>query len=724
MNKKFLTTLIILTSLGLSAKTAFSADMGISKINIEANEAEEALVIEGDNVQEEIEQSQTKKVSKIRQFFTRVKKENTKQTEEIQEDNSLAEEIQSIEENETLTETEITDNNQEIEETETSEKVEKRKNKKNETANEGPATEVIVDSETLEYFPERHEFEAIGNAKVSFPSENSVLLADKIVFNHDTNYVKGYGNITLIKDGEKINGEYIQVDLNENNAMMTNPVLNHMKIKIRAKEGIVHETKTEALDGIVTFNDKTTYKFMSRPIFGFNNPMMDDVIPKNFYFKEKYDNQWRLKAKTIIIDSYKDRDVATLKNADLYIKDTKLASAGKMRIFTDKEQDYIETNMLGLGSMRNFGAFISPGYVFQTPNASTLKLGPALTYNEEFGIGAMGRFMTDKNITAFGWATSKDKIVVRGRQELTDNMKIEYGMNTYMRNFFMGGRMPEYGVQLVHDKDYRIRDLDVNFRNRFAGGFYKDFRKNNDFSTTRFTWQTQTTKDFFSYKNEDAKFATRLGLNVQTHAALYGTGDTMGVLRVGPYLKTQYRSWQQHLGYFIGGQAGDSPMYFDKNYYGKSSVVLGESLRLCRYLTLMYSATLVLSDVPRGASNLQENRFYFLIGPDDVKFMIGYDAYRQTATMGFSMNLGAENSDIEFRRLVLNDPDAIGKKEKSEKERLREQKRKEIAEKKKKNLDPMDRSVRDYEDYTPDFNMMPGVPGTMIQPSMIRPIGM
>lgn len=719
MNKKLLTTLILLISLGLGTEIAQSADMGISKINIEANDTEESLVIEGDNTQDEIEQPKTKKMSKIRKLFTRSKKE------EIKEEKATSDITEDIKTNEELNETEITEQKESIEAAENIENIEadKQTNKKNEITNDDPATEVLVDSETLEYFPERHEFEAIGNAKVSFPSENSVLLADKIVFNHDTNYVKGYGNITLIKDGQKINGEYIQVDLNENNAMMTKPVLNHMKIKIKAKEGIVHETQTEALDGIVTFNDKTTYKFMSRPIFGFNNPMMDDVIPKHFYFKEKYENKWRLKAKTIIIDSYKDRDVATLKNADLYIKNTKLASAGKMRIFTDKEQDYIETNMLSLGSMRNFGAFISPGYVFQTPNASTLKLGPALAYNEDFGVGAMGRFMTDKNITAFGWASAKDKFVLRGRQDITDNVRLEYGINSYMRNFFMGGRMPEYGIQMSHDKSYFIKDLDINFRNRFAGGFYKDWKHNN-FSTTRFTWQTQTTKDLFEYKNEDAKFATKFGLNLQTHAALYGTGDTMGVLRVGPYLKTQYRSWQQHLGYFLGGQAGDSPMYFDKNYYGKSSVVLGESLRLCKYLTLMYSATLVLSEVPRGASNLQENRFYFLIGPDDLKFMLGYDAYRQTATMGFSMNLGAENSDIEFRRLVLNDPDAIGKKEKSEKERMRAQRQKEIAEKKKKNEDPMNRSVRDYEDYTPDFNTMPGMPGTILQPSMIRPIGM
>lgn len=595
-----------------------------------------------------------------------------------------------------------------------------RKHKKSDIADE-PATDVLVDSETIEYFPERHEFEAIGNAKVTFPSENSVLLADKITFNHDTNYVKGYGNVVLIKEGQKIVGEYIQVDLNENNAMMTRPILNHMAIKIRAKQGIVYDAKTEALDGKVTFNDKTSFQFVSRPVFGFDKPMMDEVIPKNFYFKEKYDNKWRLKAKTIVIDSYKDRDIATLKNADIYLKDIKIASAGKLKLYTDKEQKYIETNMLELGSLRNFGAFVSPGIVFQTPNASTLKIGPALTYKSDIGVGALGRFRTDKNRTDFGWSSSKSKFVVRGEQEFTDNFRLEYGVNSYLNNYFLGGRMPKYGFQFIHHKDYDIKDLGVTYSNRFVGGYYKDWGDSN-FSTTKFAWQTSTSKSLFKYKSLEDKFAVDFGVTAQTHAALYGTGDTMGIVRGGPYLKTQYKWWQQYIGYFQGAQAGDSPMYFDRNFYGKSNVVIGESLRICKYLTLMYSATIVVSnDTPNG-DMLQENRFYALIGPDDLKFMIGYDAYRQNASMGLAMNIGAENSDVEFKRLILNEPETLGQKKKSEREILAAQKKKAADEEKKKNSNPMNRSVKEYDDYNPGFNMMPG--GTMLQPSLIRPQGM
>ncbi len=586
---------------------------------------------------------------------------------------------------------------------------------------QGPTTDVLVDSETIEYFPERHEFEAIGNAKVTFPSEKSVLYADKIVFNHDTNYIKGYGNVVLVKDDQKVNGDFIQVDLNEDNALMTHPVLNHMAIKIRAKTGIVNDAQTEALDGIVTFNDKTQFKFTSRPIMGFDNPMMDEAIPKNFYFKEKYDNKWRLKAKTIIIDSYKDHDVATLKNADIYIKNTKLGSAGNLRLFTNKEQQYIETNMLELGSLRNIGAFVSPGWVFKAPFGSTLKVGPALTYGDsEIGVGALARFLNGNNRTDFGWASSNDKFVVRGRHRFTDNLSLQYGINSYMNNGFMGGRMPEYGFQFDHRKTYQLEDLDVTFTNRFMAGFMEDWGER-DFSTTKFAWQTMSTKSLFKYQNTDQKFAMDFGLGVQSHVAAYGTGDTMGVLRAGPYLRTQYRSWQQYVAYYQGGQAGDSPFYFDKNFYGKSNIVLGESLRICKYLTLMYTATIALADTPNDKM-LQENRFWAAIGPDDIKFLIGYDAYRQNASMGLMMNVGAENADIEFRRLVLNDPQAIGQHEKSEKQRREAQKKKEEELKKQKAADPMNRSVKDYDDYNPQFNMMPG--GTILQPSLIRPPGM
>ena len=580
-------------------------------------------------------------------------------------------------------------------------------------------TDVLVDSDTIEYFPERHEFEAVGHAKVIFPSEKSTLMADKIIFNHDTNYIKGYDNVVMIRDGQKVFGDYVQIDLNDENALITQPVMHRMNIKIQAKDATVYDAKTEAMEGTAKFEGKGgMYKFTSRSIFGFNNPILPDAIDKEYLIKEKFDNKWNLKANKIIIDSRKDHDVVTLVNTDIYLKGHKVAKAGKIKLYTDKDQNYIETNMIELGSMRNMGAYVAPSVVLPVPGGSTLKIGPGLMLKDELGVGAIGRFMSETNRTAFGYGTAEDRFVMRGRQTLGESMYIDYAINTYMNEWFMGGRMPQHGFQLVHKKIYNLDDIGVRFENRFTAGYAKDWKR--DFGTTRFRWMTQSTKSFLQYKDLDHDFAANLGISVQSVASLYGTGEAYGMARFGPTLRTQFKNWQQYVAYYIGGEAGQSPMYFDRFYYGKSSVQLGESLRLNRYLTVMYTATLALSDTPNDKM-LQENRFYVAIGPDDFKVLLGYDAYRQSTVFGIDMALGADNSEAEFKRMVLNEPEKVGKSNKKKKNKPVRVKRRPVETTPvDRPENPMDRSVRDYNDYNPGFNMFNNA---IIQPSMIRPPG-
>lgn len=646
---------------------------------------------------EKSDESTEKKTFFGRKFFSR-----TEKTEGEQEDKDKLIETENIQEPSTV------ENKEQ----------QPQSNKTAEEPEPNP-TDVMVDSDTIEYFPERHEFEAVGHAKVIFPSEKSTLMADKIIFNHDTNYIKGYDNVVMIREGQKVFGDYVQIDLNEENALITKPVMHRMNIKIQAKDATVYDAKTEAMEGSAKFEGEGgMYKFTSRSIFGFNNPILPDAIDKEYLIKEKFDNKWNLKANKIIIDSRKDHDVVTLVNTDIYLKGHKVAKAGKIKLYTDKDQNFVETNMIELGSMRNMGAYIAPSVVLPVPGGATLKIGPGLMLKDELGVGAIGRFMSETNRTAFGYGTAEDRFVMRGRQTLGDSMYIDYAVNTYMNEWFMGGRMPQHGFQLVHKKVYNLDDIGVRFENRFTAGYAKDWKR--DFGTTRFRWMTQSTKSFLQYKDLDHDFAADLGVSVQTVASLYGTGDTYGMARIGPTLRTQFKNWQQYVAYYIGGEAGQSPMYFDRFYYGKSSVQLGESLRLNRYLTLMYTATLALSDTPNDKM-LQENRFYVAVGPDDFKVLLGYDAYRQSTVFGIDMALGADNSEAEFKRMVLNEPEKVGKSNKKKKNKPVRVKRRPVETTPvDRPENPMDRSVRDYNDYNPGFNMFNNA---IIQPSMIRPSG-
>lgn len=576
-----------------------------------------------------------------------------------------------------------------------------------------PVTNVLVDSDQIEYFPERHEFEAIGNARVTFPEENSVLTADKILFNHDTNYIKAYDNVVILRENERILGDYVQINLNDDNALITAPVMSHMNIQIKAKNGNINKAKVEAMEGTAKFTDSATFNLKMRSVYNFDNPMVEDSFEKKYFLKEKYNNEWNLKSKIIIIDSYKDRDIVTLQNSDVFLKDLKIGSTGKLKIYTDKDQQYVETSMAQFGSIRNIGAFVAPSYVFELPFSSTFKVGPMLNYDDSnIGFGGLGRFQSGSNSTDIGYSTARGSVVLRGKHQFNDHVSAQYGINAYMNEWWMGGRMPKYGAQLMYQSDpIENEDLRLTFQQRFSGGFYKDWGEDRNFSTARMRWQTQTMKGLYSYKNTDKTFAADIGLAIQSTATLYGTGDTYGLIRTGPYLRTQYKNWQQYAAYYMGAAAGDSPFWFDKYFYGKSSVMLGESYRVNKYLTLMYSAIIALSDTPNDKF-LQENRFYVVVGPDDFKVLLGYDAFRQNTTFGINMTVGTENSEVEFKKLILNEPEYMGKGGKK-------RNTKNVADKKEQKIeDPMNRSVKEYPEYNPGY----GALNNLIQPG-IRPAG-
>jgi Zn finger protein HypA/HybF involved in hydrogenase expression len=59
---------------------------------------------------------------------------------------------------------------------------------------------------------------------------------------------------------------------------------------------------------------------------------------------------------------------------------------------------------------------------------------------------------------------------------------------------------------------------------------------------------------------------------------------------------------------------------------------------------------------------IQENMFFVSIGPDDVKLNIGYDTVRQQSFVTMAMNIDAKGSTIEYKKMVIKNPEKLGKK--------------------------------------------------------------
>jgi len=58
---------------------------------------------------------------------------------------------------------------------------------------------------------------------------------------------------------------------------------------------------------------------------------------------------------------------------------------------------------------------------------------------------------------------------------------------------------------------------------------------------------------------------------------------------------------------------------------------------------------------------LTENRFYAVVGPDDLKVAIGYDTVRKRTMFDVVFLLGVDNASVKFDKLKIQNPNKLGR---------------------------------------------------------------
>ena len=149
---------------------------------------------------------------------------------------------------------------------------------------------------------------------------------------------------------------------------------------------------------------------------------------------------------------------------------------------------------------------------------------------------------------------------------------------------------------------------------------------------------------------------------MQGSAALYGTGDTQFIGRIGPRLHTQYKYWMQDIAYFASAYQDNTPLkVYDTYRYGHGCINIREALRLNKYVSLAWSGTInVTGDSPNGKP-FQECTFLVSLGPDDFKINLGYDWVREHTYFGIAIAMNTKGSGIEYEKLVIKHPERLAK---------------------------------------------------------------
>lgn len=542
--------------------------------------------------------------------------------------------------------------------------------------------DVQLDCDIVQYYEARNEVEAIGNPVLYFPPQDITLKADKIVYNSISNIIKAYGNVQILKGNEPIYGDFIQINLNEETSFIENMTAEKMMMRIHARNAQSADNKIILEEGNMHAAKPFVARFKTR-ILGTDLTRMVINEEDRSVLDQSGQAKVTLNAKEIDVDADKEHNVVTVKDADLSYNDRHLLHFRNAKIYTNKHNDYFEANYPEIGSRSNLGMFLGPGFVFKTPFASTVKLIPFLNYKNDIGVGGAIKYKSSTNQTEFMYGSAEDIFVLRGKQQLDDNLYLQYGANSYLDDWFMGNRMAKYAAELVYNKGRRVKNflgpkMDLTFKNRFSAGIMEDNDRaqydsknmtSTGVTTPRFKYMSELNQTLYTLGNkEELKYAD-VGLVLQGSAALYGTGETQFVGRIGPRIHTQYKYWMQDIGYFASAYQDDSPMpMFDAYRYGHSNLYLREALRINKYFTIAYATSINLSDDAPNKKQWQENAFIFALGPDDFKINLGYDFIRQNTYFGISVALDTKNTNINFDKMVIKNPDKLASNEKEIKE--------------------------------------------------------
>ena len=522
---------------------------------------------------------------------------------------------------------------------------------------------LTLDADEMEYFEDRNEIEARGHVFIKTYPDGTTLNADKAIFNRDTNIIKLFDNVVLNKDKSTLKGDFMSINLNEENVLMNEPTGTMGVMTLRAQEGYAYANEIQMLNGDAKLAKEVDLTLQSKG-FGY---LDQSIVQEEFAtpeLRKKRSEPLKIKTKEIIIESKRDHDTITFKHADIYYKKFKIATAESAEILTDKSQGYVETNLPEVGMIRDFGTYFGWGYATEVPFGGTLKVMPAIVYDSGLGIGGIARYRSKRNFLEAAYATSSENFIVRGKYEFNKNLYLDYGRHAYFDEWFYGRRQPGYIAQLVYDRLYHVKDLKATFKHRISAGYVTDYgvkESDSRFGTSRFRYQAELSKMIFEKKNDEQDMYIRGHLYAQGGATLYGTGDVTGIVRFGPSLHTRVKNWGSRISYGMAGVHGQSPLMFDTYIYGKQFLTIDENIRLGKYLALGYQGTISLLRDNPDKDLLTENKFYVVAGPEDVKVAFSYDTYRERALFDVLFYVGKDNSKIEYDKLTIKNPDKVGK---------------------------------------------------------------
>lgn len=543
--------------------------------------------------------------------------------------------------------------------------------------------EVQLDADNIDFDGQTGDVIATGSPVIYFPPQNTTIKAKKIVYNTESNKLQAIEQVEVIKDGNTINGDYLQINMNEETSLMDNVKTDAAFLKVTARTSEMDEKTLTLYDGKMVSDKSFILKLESQMISGLDfNDIVVSEKDKSYLSDIIGETAVHIKAKEIIVNAKKNHDTFTLKKAAVNYGDINLFNIPSLTIHTNKKHNFFDANYPEFGSAGRLGMFAGPGFVFDTPfqGGSTMKLIPIINSKSGIGFGGMLKYLSPTNYTTMAYGSAADIFMLKGIQQLDDKFYMQYGSNAYLDEWFLGPRMSKYNAELIYKdgktiKNFIAENKDLTFKQRVGIGYMQNTTYDNmdekfqksDLGTMRFRYMAEASQNLFNYTDIENQKIFRLGLTLQGSSAVYGTGDTQFIGRIGPNVRTQYKRWMQDISLFMSAYQDGTPMQmYDSYRYGHTNLIIKEAFRICKYLSVAWAGSFALAnDAPNGEL-MQENTFIIAIGPDDVKLHLGYDWLREQTYFAIVVAMDTKGSSVEYEKMVIKNPDRLAKSNEEE----------------------------------------------------------
>ncbi len=536
---------------------------------------------------------------------------------------------------------------------------------------------VVLDAKNIYFVEENDEIIAENQAIVKFPKQKITVKADRFVYSNTANIIKAIGNVKINHSGRDIFCDYVQVNVNEEEISFENLNAEFTGTQVKAESGVSRNNTLYLFNGYLSSEGDKRVGLPSRKIKGFTPDNLMPISEDDKFFIQPYlskDDKVHFDTDRVIIKAKKDHDVITLKDTKVHYGGNKVFNIPSLTAYMDKQHKSFEANYPEFGSIARLGMFVGPGLVLEVPRAGTLKVIPFLNYRKEtVGYGGSVRYHGAHNITELSYGSVSDIFVMKGHQQLDDKLSLEYGSNYFQDQWFLGGRMPKYALELLYKDGYKIKStfrqgLDMTYQHRVAVGYYHNsmynmyaerFKKGN-IGTLRGRYMAQVEQELFKYRDDEKFRNFKLSALMQGSASLYGTGDTQFIGRAGIRAHSQLKYWMQDISYLLTGWDDHSPMKrFDAYRYGTSSLRVREAIKLCKFVSVAWTGIISLSDDASNHKLFQENAFLLVLGPEDIKLSFGYDFIRRRTYLTLGLSLNTTGTSLNYKTLEIKNPEKL-----------------------------------------------------------------